>query len=70
MSTSISSQGFKRYFANTSWLIGHRVLSMVVALFVGVYVARYLGPERFGLLSYAGNFIGLLRRWHLWGLMA
>jgi O-antigen/teichoic acid export membrane protein len=55
----ISSQGFKRYFVNTSWLMGHRVLSMVVALFVGVYVARYLGPERFGLLSYAGSFVGL-----------
>jgi len=53
------SSGFKRYFANTSWLMGHRVLSMVVALFVGVYVARYLGPERFGLLSYAGSFAGL-----------
>ncbi len=59
MATSISSQGFKRYFANTSWLMGHRVLSMVVALFVGIYVARYLGPERFGLLSYAGSFAGL-----------
>ena len=59
MVTSISSQGFKRYFTNTSWLMGHRVLSMVVALFVGVYVARYLGPERFGLLSYAGSFVGL-----------
>ena len=55
----IRSPGFKRYFANTSWLMGHRVLSMVVALFVGVYVARYLGPERFGLLSYAGSFVGL-----------
>jgi O-antigen/teichoic acid export membrane protein len=39
--------------------MGHRVLSMVVALFVGVYVARYLGPERFGLLSYAGSFVVL-----------
>jgi O-antigen/teichoic acid export membrane protein len=57
--TPISSQGFKRYFVNTSWLMGHRVLSMVVALFVGVYVARYLGPEQFGLLSYAGSFVGL-----------
>ena len=53
------SPGFRRYFANTSWLMGHRVLSMVVALFVSVYVARYLGPERFGLLSYAGSFVGL-----------
>lgn len=56
---NIRSTGFKRYFANTSWLMGHRVLGMVVALFVGVYIARYLGPERFGLLSYAGSFVGL-----------
>ncbi len=55
----IRSSGFRRYFANTSWLMGHRLLSMVVALFVGVYVARYLGPDRFGLLSYAGSFVGL-----------
>lgn len=58
-SINIHSSGFKRYFANTSWLMGHRILSMIVALFVGVYVARYLGPERFGLLSYAGSFVGL-----------
>jgi O-antigen/teichoic acid export membrane protein len=32
---------------------------MVVALFVGVYVARYLGPGKFGLLSYASSFVGL-----------
>ena len=57
--TAISLQGFKRYFANTSWLMSHRVLSMAVALFVGVYVARYLGPEKFGLLSYAVSFVGL-----------
>jgi O-antigen/teichoic acid export membrane protein len=32
---------------------------MTVALLVGVYVARYLGPERFGLLSYSHSFVGL-----------
>lgn len=32
---------------------------MLVALFVGVHVARYLGPERFGLLNYATSFVGL-----------
>jgi O-antigen/teichoic acid export membrane protein len=52
-------QGFRKYFANTSWLMGERILRMVVALFVGVYVARYLGPAQFGLLSYAGSFVGL-----------
>ena len=55
----MSSHGFKRYFANTSWLMAHRVLSMIVTLFVGVYVARYLGPKRYGLLSYAISFVSL-----------
>ena len=32
---------------------------MVVGLFVGVWVARYLGPVRFGLFSYANSFVGL-----------
>ncbi len=52
-------QGFRKYFANTSWLMAERILRMVVALFVSVYVARYLGPERFGLLSYANSFVSL-----------
>ena len=51
--------GFRKYFANTSWLMAERIIRMTVALFVGVYVARYLGPERFGLLSYANSFVGL-----------
>ncbi len=52
-------QGFMRYFKNTSWLFGERILRMVVGLFVGIWVARYLGPEQFGLFSYAQSFVGL-----------
>jgi len=51
--------GFRKYFANTSWLLGEKVLRMVISLFVGFYVARYLGPERYGLLSYALSFVWL-----------
>ena len=54
-----NNPGFRKYFANTSWLLGERILRMIVSLFVGIYVARYLGPERFGLLSYANSFVGL-----------
>ena len=32
---------------------------MVISLFVGIYVARYLGPERYGLLSYTMSFVWL-----------
>lgn len=52
-------QGFMKYFKNTSWLFAEKILRMVVGLLVGVWVARYLGPEKFGLLSFAQGFVGL-----------
>ncbi len=51
--------GFRKYLANTSWLFMGRVFRMVLGFFVGVWVARYLGPDRYGLLSYAQAFVGL-----------
>jgi len=53
------SAGFKKYFVNTGWLFFERIVGMAVSFFVGVYVARYLGPANFGLLSYASSFVGL-----------
>ena len=44
---------------NIGWLFFDKILRMGVGLFVGVWVARYLGPEQFGLLSFATAFIGL-----------
>ncbi|MBA5248924.1 MAG: flippase, partial [Gammaproteobacteria bacterium] len=48
-----------KYFKNTSWLFGEKILRMVIGLLVGIWVARYLGPEQFGLFSYAQSFVGL-----------
>ncbi|WP_103560202.1 flippase [Campylobacter concisus] len=48
-----------KYFKNTSWLFFEKMLRMFVGLFVGIWVTRYLGPERFGLFSYAQSFVGL-----------
>ncbi len=50
---------FRKYFANTSWLMAEKIFRSVVNLVVGVWVVRYLGPERFGLLSYAMSFVFL-----------
>ena len=50
-------EGFKRYFKNTSWIFFEKVLRMFVQLIVGIYVLRYLGPENFGILSYAFSFV-------------
>jgi len=57
-----------KYFKNTSWLFGEKILRMTVGLFVGVWVARYLGPERYGLFSYAQSFVGLFAAFATLGL--
>jgi len=64
----LASHSFRKYFANTSWLLGERILRMIVSLFVGIYVARYLGPERFGLLSYSLSFVLLFSSLASFGL--
>ncbi|MCK4430105.1 MAG: oligosaccharide flippase family protein, partial [Candidatus Aminicenantes bacterium] len=66
----IRSSGFRRYFANTSWLISEKIFTMLISFFVGVYVARYLGPERLGLLSYSQSFVMILAPLAMMGLDA
>jgi PST family polysaccharide transporter len=44
---------------NVGWLFFDKVLRMGVGLLVGVWVARYLGPQQFGIFSFAWAFVGL-----------
>jgi O-antigen/teichoic acid export membrane protein len=46
------NKGLIKYLKNTGWMITEQILRIISGLFVGVWVARYLGPERFGLFSY------------------
>jgi PST family polysaccharide transporter len=47
----------QRILANTSWLFADRIVRMGVGLLVGVWIARYLGPDQFGLFNYATAFV-------------
>ncbi len=47
------NESFMRYFKNSSWMMAEYGLRFVSAIFVSIYVARYLGPDSFGILSYA-----------------
>ena len=49
----------QKAITNTGWLFIDQVLRMGVGLFVSVWVARYLGPEQFGIFSYAIAFVAL-----------
>jgi O-antigen/teichoic acid export membrane protein len=68
ITTLTNHTGFRKYFANTSWILGERIFRMGVSLFVGIYIARYLGPERYGLLSYALSFVFLFSSLAYFGL--
>jgi len=52
-------QGFLKYFKNTSWMMGEQFLRIIAGLCVGIWVARYLGPEKFGIFSYALAFTAI-----------
>jgi PST family polysaccharide transporter len=49
----------QRIFHNVGWLSFDRVLRLTLGVFVGVWVARYLGPDQFGVLSYALALVAL-----------
>lgn len=48
-----------RVARNAGWLMGERVATMAVGMGVTVWMARYLGPAGFGMLSYATSFVAL-----------
>ena len=45
--------GFRRYAENIGWMFFGNIFRMLVTLFVGIWLVRYLGPTKFGVLSYA-----------------
>ena len=48
--------------------LGDKFLRMGFGLLIGVWVARYLGPEKFGLLNYAIAFVSLFNVFATLGL--
>lgn len=56
---NFGSESFKKYFANTSWLLFEKIARLILNFFVTIAVIRYLGPNEFGIYSYAISFYGL-----------
>ncbi len=45
--------GFRRYLVNTSWLMTGRAAQILLGLFVGAWLSRYLGPDTYGIYAFA-----------------
>lgn len=41
---------------NAGWLVGEKVVQMLISLVVSLLTARYLGPSNYGLINYASSF--------------
>ncbi len=63
-----STPTLRAFFANLGWLVADKLSRLFVALFVGAWVARYLGPERYGVLAYGLTFVSMFQAVSLLGL--
>lgn len=55
----VKHQGLRKYSINAGWLMVDKIFRLLLGLFVGVWLARYLMPVNYGLLSFAVSFAGL-----------
>lgn len=53
---NLSAAG-KKIIRNIYWALIGKVISVLNGLFVGIIIARYLGPEEFGLMSYVISIV-------------
>jgi polysaccharide transporter, PST family len=54
-----SRSKLRAIIANTGWLFADRILRMGASLVIGVWLARYLGVQQYGLFNYALAFVTL-----------
>ena len=43
-------------FKNASWLIAGKIAQMLLSLLVGIWTARFLGPDGYGTIGYANSY--------------
>lgn len=46
-----------RIISNVAWAVSGKVVNMLGVLLVGILVARYLGPEQYGLMNYVISYV-------------
>lgn len=51
----------KKYIYNIGWLFAGKIFRMIFSMLTGIWVARYLGVDQFGILSYSLAFALFLR---------
>ena len=55
----LNSEVAVKIIRNSSWMVGDKVFTMIIGVFVTAIVARYFGPESYGQFNYALSFVTL-----------
>lgn len=45
------------FIQNTGWIMVAQIYQMLLSLIIGVFCARYLGPNNYGTINYAASYI-------------
>lgn len=61
-------KGKKQILQNLLWATGGKVVILLGSLFVGILVARYLGPKQYGLMNYVISLVFLFQVFATFGL--
>ncbi len=57
-----------KVFRNLCWAVLGKIITLLGGLIVGIFVARYLGPEQYGLMNYIISYVALFQILATFGL--
>lgn len=60
--------GLKKIFGNSMWQIGEKIITMLLTVIVSSLIARYLGPQDYGLVSYIVSVVSLYTTFSILGM--
>ena len=69
-SLSVASEKVHKIVKNLGWALTGKVVTMLGSFLVGIIVARYLGPDQYGLMSYVISYVALFQVLATFGLDA
>lgn len=58
----------KKVVANLYWAVLGKVVTLLGGLLVGILVARYLGPDQYGLMNYVISYVALFQIFASFGM--
>lgn len=62
------SKNEEKIARNLFWAMFGKIVTLLGSLFVGIIIARYLGPEQYGLMNYVISYVALFQVFALFGL--